>query len=534
MTARLYAFGGLRLEARGQPATGAPAQRRRLALLALLAGAGPRGLTREKALGYLWPEHATARARHQLSESLYVLRKFLGDGAIVTGQDDLRLDGSALWSDVTAFRSAHAAGDFLAAVSWYTGPFLDGFFLNDSVEFEHWVATEREALARACAQALECLAGQHAEQSDHVAAAEWWRRLAAHEPHSSRIALRYMEALAQIGDRARALEHARAYTTRLRDDVGVEPDSELLAFTAELQRATAPRSVARPQQGAGAASISAAPSADDLGQDFELVRVLGTGSVARVYLAKEPALRRLVAVKVLLPEFAAVETVRLRFEREAQSAARIQHPNVATAFRFGRMPSGAPFIVLPYIAGGSLADRLASAGPLPVPEAKHIIAQVAAGLAAAHRLGIVHRDVRPANVLCDRDSDRVLLTDFGLASVLDPAASESIRLTRPGESLGNVAYASPEQLRGEPVTERADIYSLGVLAFEMLTGRLPYDAASPVEVLIAHAAAQPYRLREFVSDIDERVEALVTRCLNKQPEQRPFALDVTNAANSMC
>ncbi len=520
MVYRLYAFGGLRLEARGETATGAPAQRRRLALLALLAAAGSRGLTRDKALGYLWPEHSASRARHLLSESLYVLRRFLGDDAIATTQDHLRLEADIVWSDVAAFRAGLSGNEPGAALSLYTGPFLDGFFLNDAGEFEQWLAEERESLGREYARALQQLAERCTQAGDAVAAAEWWRRLAVHDPHASRVALRYMEALVQAGDRARAIQYAGVHAARLRADVGVKPDPEVLELAASLQRANQPPSPvpARPQTGES-------PALDDLEPEFEFVRLIGEGSVARVYLAKERALRRLVAIKVLLPDLNAIDTARLRFEREAQSAARIQHPNVATAFRFGRLNSGAPYIVMPYISGGSLQDRLAGTGPLPLAEGKRAIAQIAAGLAAAHRLGIVHRDVRPANVLYDRDSDRFLLTDFGLAAVLDPAIS-SLRLTRPGESLGNISYASPEQLRGEPVTERADVYSLGVLAFDMLTGRLPYDATTPTEMLIAHASAAPRQLREFVPAADEKTEALLSRCLNKRPEQRPFVHDL--------
>ncbi|MGH7468994.1 MAG: protein kinase domain-containing protein [Longimicrobiales bacterium] len=509
MNYRLYAFGGLRLEAEGKPVTGAPAQRRRLALLALLAAAGSRGLTREKAFGFLWPEHTTARARHQLSESLYVLRQSLGNDAITTAQDDMRLDGNIVWSDLAAFRQGLSNGSAELALSLYAGPFLDGFFVDDAAEFDQWVATERESLARDYARALQLRAEQADQAGNAPAAAEWWRRLTLHDPHASGSALRYMEALVRAGDRARALQHAELHIARLRDDVGVEPDAEIRKLVAQLQRPIA-RDPVKPA------------AADELGPDYEVVRVIGTGKVARVYLAREPALRRLVAIKVLLPDFAADETARLRFEREAQSAARIHHPNVATAYRFGRLPSGAPFIALPYISGGSLEDRLAAAGPLSIPDARRTVCQIAAGLAAAHRLGIVNRDVRPANVLYDRDNDRVLLTDFGLAAVLDLGAEASLRLTLPGESLGSVSYASPEQLCGEPVTERADVYSLGILAFEMMTGRLPFEVKSPTELLIAQATVRPKRLREFLPHADAETEALIDRCLNKRPEQRPF------------
>jgi DNA-binding SARP family transcriptional activator/tRNA A-37 threonylcarbamoyl transferase component Bud32 len=512
MEFRLLTLGGLRLDAGGAPVSGAPAQRRRLALLALLASAGDRGLSREKAFGYLWPEHETARARHQLSESIYVLKRLLGESAILATLDDLRLDSTQVWSDVSVFRAALAKANRELAVSVYAGRFLDGFFLDNAPEFDQWATNEREALDREFVRTLEALAEQ---QSEPTAALPWWERLAAHEPLNSRIALRYMEVLAQAGERARALQHAATHAARLRDELGVAPDEAVTKLAAKLQRSDA-------------ASRNVTRSSDQPFADFEVVRVLGEGSVARVYLARELALMRMVAIKVLLPQHAQAETARIRFEREAHAAARIQHPNVATAFRFGRMEDGTPFLVMPYVAGGSLADRLAG-GPLPMAEAKRHIAQIASALAAAHRLGIVHRDVRPANVLYDRDSDRVLLADFGIAAVLEDGSAASVRLTRPGEALGDVKYASPEQLRGESVTQRADVYSLGVMAFEMLTGRLPFEGTKPAHLLAAHVTAEPLRLRELLPDADRKLEALLGRCLQKRPEQRPYADEITAA-----
>src|SRR6185503_17658487 len=156
----------------------------------------------------------------------------------------------------------------------------------------------------------------------------------------------------------RALQHAAAHTARLQDELGVAPTEAVTQFAAKLQK----------QNPTPAGSV-AAPSSDQPFPDFDVVRVLGEGNVARVYLAREPALKRMVAIKVLLPQHAKSRTARLRFEREAHAAARIQHPNVATAFRFGQMADETPYLVMPYIAGGSLADRLAG-GPVPLAEAK--------------------------------------------------------------------------------------------------------------------------------------------------------------------
>jgi DNA-binding SARP family transcriptional activator/tRNA A-37 threonylcarbamoyl transferase component Bud32 len=521
MTSRLFTFGGLRLETRGIPASGAPAQRRRLALLALLAVRGTRGMSREKAFGFLWPEQTASRARHLLSESLYVLRRLLGEDAITSTQDDLQLNEALIWSDVAAFRTALNGGDLKGAIDLYSGPFLDGFFVGDAPEFEQWTAEQRDTLSREYARALERLALEYAESGDVLPAADMWQRLSLHDPYSSRIALRTMGALTLAGDRARAVQIANSHAARVRAEVGVEPDAAVIRLAAELQKPVSQQAsdtlLTLPLKTDADPEVS-----DELGEEFETVRVLGEGSVSRVYLAREIALRRLVAIKVLLPEHARNEISRRRFEREARAAARIHHPNVVTAYRFGHLRSGAPFIVLPYLTGGSLEDRLTAAGPLPPAQGKRHLREIADGLASAHRLGIVHRDVRPANLLYDREIDRLMLTDFGLAAVLE-TGSDEMRLTRPGETLGSVRYASPEQLRGDSVTERTDVYSLGIVAFELLTGRLPFDARTPAEWLIAHATTQPHPLRMFLPDADEKLEALLRRCLHKRPEQRPFA-----------
>jgi serine/threonine-protein kinase len=157
------------------------------------------------------------------------------------------------------------------------------------------------------------------------------------------------------------------------------------------------------------------------------------------------------------------------------------------------------------------------------------MAQIAAGLAAAHRLGVVHRDVRPTNLLYDRGADRVLLTDFGLAAVLDLLQEGALRLTRPGEVLGSPRYASPEQLLGDAVTDRADVYSLGMVAFELLTGDIPYAARTEAALVAAHVRERPKHAAELRADVPPELGSLIDRCLNKRPEQRPFAAELAES-----
>jgi serine/threonine-protein kinase len=223
-----------------------------------------------------------------------------------------------------------------------------------------------------------------------------------------------------------------------------------------------------------------------LAPDFEVKRLIGTGSKASVYLAREAALKRLVAIKVLKPQLAADETARKRFEREAQSAAQISHPNVAKIYTVGRLEGDVPYLVMEYIDGRTLEEALKATGLLPVKDARRVIRDLAGALEAAHGKRIIHRDVRPANVLVENETKRVVLTDFGIAAILESGGSDVTRLTMEGQLLGEMRYMSPEQLQGERATEQADLYSLGILGFELLTGESPYRVNSDIELAAAH------------------------------------------------
>lgn len=271
---------------------------------------------------------------------------------------------------------------------------------------------------------------------------------------------------------------------------------------------------------------------DELAPELRVVRLIGRGSVASVYLAREVALDRLVAIKVLAPQKALDETVRRRFEREARSAARISHPNVTAVYRVGRLSDGLPFLVMEYVEGRNLEDVLRAQGPLSEEEARATLRQLAAALAAAHAQEIIHRDVKPANVLREKDTGRVVLTDFGVAAIRDTGRMDTTRLTVQGQVLGDLAYVAPEHLMGEPLTELADIYSLGVLGYELLTGRGPYDADSPPSLTAAHLRGEPADLGALRQGVDPELSSLLRRCLAKKPEHRPAAGEVARSLES--
>ena len=267
---RLNTFGRLFVERDGCRLTGAASQPRRLALLALMAGSGEQGMTRDQLLGMLWSETDEERARKGLNQALYALRQELGADEVFLGTRDLRLNPDLVTSDVSAFTGAMRAGHLERATVEYTGPFLDGFHLSEAPEFERWLEEERAGLARDYATALERLARRAAERGDRLEAVEWWRRLAAQDPLNARVAIGLMDALVTIGDATAALQHARVYEVLLQQELEAPPDRDVVALADRIRQLAAtssasagppPTPVERPAQAAPevAASTVAEP-----------------------------------------------------------------------------------------------------------------------------------------------------------------------------------------------------------------------------------------------------------------------------------
>jgi tRNA A-37 threonylcarbamoyl transferase component Bud32 len=250
------------------------------------------------------------------------------------------------------------------------------------------------------------------------------------------------------------------------------------------------------------------------GDRYAILKVLGDGGMARVYLARDDVLGRDVALKVLKERYAEDELFVERFRREAQSAASLNHPGVVQVYDQGRTEDGAYFIAMEYVPGGTLKERIARRGPLDPSEAAAIASRVADALAEAHRSGIVHRDVKPQNVLLTKTGE-AKVADFGIA-----LAASSRTMTEPGVILGTASYMSPEQVRGERVGPQGDLYSLGVVLYEMLTGGLPYEASDPIATAMKHVERPPPHPRESNPAVPEELDALVVRLLAKDPEKR--------------
>ncbi len=258
---------------------------------------------------------------------------------------------------------------------------------------------------------------------------------------------------------------------------------------------------------------------------YRVTARLGQGGVSVVYLARHERLGREVALKVLRSELVEAPAAVARFAREAWAAAQIAHDNIVQVFDFGRAPQGFHYIAMEYVPGVGLDRELEERGPLVVPRAVHVLAQIATGLAAAHSRDVVHRDLKPSNVMLTRragDQDFVKVVDFGLARSLD-AELPSSKLTMATAVLGTPGYMAPECWEGSVADARADVYALGAMAYELLTGELPYECESIVELMYRHCndpIPRPSAARDLGS-AGPALDAIVASCMRKEAEARP-------------
>jgi len=245
---------------------------------------------------------------------------------------------------------------------------------------------------------------------------------------------------------------------------------------------------------------------------YRIVSLIGRGGMASVYKGHHRALDRDVAIKVLPEFFAEDETYQERFHQEARSVARLNHPNILTVFDFGQ-EMGVTYLVLELVQGGTLAERLGR--PMELEEVIRILRPIASALDYAHSQGVLHRDLKPSNILIHRDGTPVL-ADFGLAKMIDSGR----RLTASGLVLGTPEYMSPEQSTGEEIGPPSDRYALAVVAYEMLTGSIPFEGQGVIELLYAHVHLDPARPSALRPELNETVDAVIMRGLAKEPRSR--------------
>ena len=263
-----------------------------------------------------------------------------------------------------------------------------------------------------------------------------------------------------------------------------------------------------------------------LDDKYRLEERLGIGGLGTVYRARHLLIDRAVAVKVLSPRFVEDEAAQMRFRREAKAAGRLQHANAVAVTDFGQTTDGYVYIVMELLEGRTLRDVLAKEAPLDTARAVALMLQTAAAVAAAHEAGIIHRDLKPANIFIVQNSEVpavVKVLDFGIAKLaaehLDDDDPKTLTLI--GVMIGTPRYMSPEQCDGVELTPAADVYSLGVILYEMLSGVVPFSGSTPLAIAMKHTAEVPRPPREFVSSIPAPLEELVLHALEKRPEDRP-------------
>ena len=255
-----------------------------------------------------------------------------------------------------------------------------------------------------------------------------------------------------------------------------------------------------------------------LSSSYEIGPELGRGGMGIVYRAKDRRLKRTVAIKVLPPELAYRSEIRTRFLREAETAAQLSHPNIVPIYSVDE-EGGLVFFVMACVDGVNLARRLHDQGRLPVAESRRILKEVGEALAYAHGRGVIHRDIKPDNILLEAETGRAMMTDFGIARAIQEGGDA--RLTATGVAIGTPAFMSPEQAAGDrEIDGRSDLYSLGVVAYQMLTGELPFSAGSTALMLMKHMTERPVPVDQKRPEVPPDFAATVMTLLEKEPERR--------------
>ena len=271
------------------------------------------------------------------------------------------------------------------------------------------------------------------------------------------------------------------------------------------------------QDGVGEAEpVTNSGEATVINDRYEIHKRIGRGGMADVFLARDLLLDRQVAVKVLFPEFAIDPNFVERFRREAQAAANLSHPNIVNVYDWGKY-SGTYFITMEYVQGRTLAEILRTNRQLTAKQAAEIASEVAAALGFAHEAGLAHRDIKPANILIGSNG-QVKVADFGIARAMN-APTES-NLTQAGAVMGTASYFSPEQAQGAQPDPRSDLYSLGIVMYEMVAGRPPFTGENPVSIAYKQVHDPPQPLNQIVADIPRPFEAIIAKLLAKDPKLR--------------
>jgi DNA-binding SARP family transcriptional activator/Tol biopolymer transport system component len=491
------------------------AQPKRIALLAYLCLASPRGFhRRDTILGLFWPDSDESHARASLRRALHVLRHTLGEDAFHSrGDEEIAPNFDVIWCDAVAFAERIAADKLDEALELYRGELLPGFFLEEVPAFERWLDTERNRLRASAAHAARLVAERNEAEHNLTDAVRWARQAVELTDNDERAVRRLIELLARAGDRAGALQVYDDFAARLAAELEAEPSAETRALADQVRNARSPALPTSTKSSEPSPGVTTPHGGITNG--YRIEREIGRGGSAVVFLAGDVKHGRTVALKVLRPEVAALLGTR-RFFAEISITARLNHPNIVALLDSGEI-DGAPFYTMPYVGGETLRARLRREGALRIADALRITCDIADALSHAHAHNVVHRDVKPENILLD--NDRTLVTDFGIARAIAEATSQ--RLTDPGLAMGTAAYMSPEQADGaREVDARTDVYSLACVLYEMLTGDPPFTGSSKHAILARKLAEPAPPLRNVRESVSPGLEQAILKALARTPGDR--------------
>lgn len=488
---------------------------------------------RDTLLSLFWPDLDDTHARWAFAQALRFLRKELAGPSsevlVSRGAEEIAVNTSALWCDAAAFREHVDAGQYGEALDLYRDDLLNGFFAEAGADFDEWLARERNQLRASAAKAARAFAELREQQQDFTTAVAAARRAVDLSEVDERVLRELLELLDRLGDRAGATHAYDVFARRLAAEYDAEPAAETkLVINRIRARVTAPAGngharvlgisdarAAAPQIIESPTIFSPLPSALTDVNDWRVERELGRGGMATVYLARDIKHDRQVALKMLRPEVAA-SVGSERFLREIQITARLAHPHILPLIDSGTA-AGALYLVTPYAPGESLRERLRREQQLPVDEALRITREVASALDYAHRQGVVHRDVKPENILLQ--DGQALVADFGIALILSAAGGKVAN--GDGLSPGTLSYMSPEQVAGDQDLDlRTDVYSLGAVLYEMLVGLPPHTSLDRQD-LIEKVLTEPVRpVRVLRKSVGPHVDAVLQKALAKLPADR--------------
>jgi len=510
-----------------------PNIRKNTALLAYLA-ITKESHSREVLLALLWPDQDPSLARAGLRRNLSVLKKSLGGEFLIVERDSIGLDPNAdIWLDIDQFKNlidaweehGHAfenvCPDCLVslkeAIELYRGDFMAGFGLPDTPNFDDWQFFQTEELKQELASALERLVLGLKAQGEYKEAIMYARRWSyldrLHEPVHRHL----MELYAISNQRAAALRQYSECERLMREELDVPPETQTVELYEAIKekRELSPAAIQADAQEVKTAVEPEPGTGGMLDERYRLYEEIGRGGTGIVYRAHDTLLDRDVAIKVVPTGTLDIEDG-IRLLEEAQATAKLNHPHIIAVYDAGEAGSTA-YIVMERGEGVSLAEFK----PGSLEDIIAMTQQICNALEYAHAQGIVHRDLKPENVIITTDG-AIKLTDFGLAR---PVAS---RITSAGQITGTVFYIAPEVALGQEFDGRADLYALGVMLYELTTGRLPFDADDPIAVITQHIHAPVVPPRARDSSIPPAFEALILQLLNKQPDDRPGSAGEVN------